>query len=392
MAPDTPDESFEPIDWDDVSGRRRLMTRRTGAFCIMVSLLGCWFFYDYVIVPPGKPTIGQWNATALDWLFGLSLLVFVFYLLVPLVQNRRLTRRYWRQLRTNPLAVASLGYLCLFFLLGLFGPLIVGQPGATSTTIDQPPVGVSISTFAAGHCVGEVSNGMCHGTLRHPFGTTLGGVDVLTAVIAGMRVALELALIATMLLVPLATVVGTVAAYIGGWVDEILMRYVDIQQVIPAFFVYIIAQFLYGPSLLLLVVIFGLLNWGGTARLVRSETLQKRETGYVRAAKNTGADELHVIRQHLLPNVSNTVITAVTLQIPLLIIMEATLSYLGLGDTTVYSWGTLIALGMNRFPSFWWTATFPIVLLVCTTVSFSLFGDALRDVLDPQLQTDTEQP
>jgi peptide/nickel transport system permease protein len=184
--------------------------------------------------------------------------------------------------------------------------------------------------------------------------------------------------------VPIATVVGTTAAYFGGRVDSLLMRYVDLQQVIPAFFVYLVVQFLYGGSVFLLVLVFGLLNWGGVARLVRSDALEEVESGYVKAAESAGHGRLRIVRRHLLPNVSSTVLTAVTLQIPTLLIIEATVSYLDLGARTQLTWGLLIAGGFteNTFPSQWWIAASPVLALILTTVSFSVLGDALRDALD----------
>jgi peptide/nickel transport system permease protein len=192
------------------------------------------------------------------------------------------------------------------------------------------------------------------------------------------------ALITATLLVPIATVVGTVAATVGGWVDAVLMRYVDVQQAVPAFFIYIVAQFLYYPSLALMVGVFGLLNWGGMARLVRADALRTREEGFVLAAKSSGNSPLRVVRRHIVPNVSTTILTAVTLQIPTLIIIEATLSYLVLGDPRVYSWGQMVGVGMREFPTYWWVPTMPVVALLLTVVSLNVLGDALRDAFDPE--------
>ncbi|MDY6765493.1 MAG: ABC transporter permease [Halobacteria archaeon] len=378
------DEVFDAIEWDETSTGRPLLGVRTGVFLIAVGLLVGAFLYDYFYIPANEPTVAEWNISGLDWLFILSILIMFFYLIVPLALNPRLTRHYWRQLRTNKLAVASLIYLILFFILGTVGPIFLGQPQLRPTAIREPPLG--FSTPALGSCIGPVVDGHCHGTLKYPLGTTIGGQSVLTYSIAGMRVALEVSLITAMLLVPLATAIGTVAAYFGGWVDELLMRYIDIQQVIPPFFVYIVAQFVYGPSLLLMIGIFGLLSWGGTARLVRSEALQKTESEYVMAAKSAGVSRFQIIRKHIVPNSSNTVITAVTLQMPTLIVIEATLSFLKLGSPGEFSWGNIIATGMNEFPTYWWIATFPALFIAITIVSFNLLGDALRDVFDPRLR------
>jgi peptide/nickel transport system permease protein len=259
--------------------------------------------------------------------------------------------------------------------------------GRYGIPIYQPPVGFGVSEHAATVCSGSVSDGKCWGTFLHPLGTTNTGKDVLAFVAQGARIELKLAFVSGMILVPVATVVGTVAAQFGGRVDSLLMRYVDLQQVIPAFFVYLVAQFLYGGSLLLMVVVFGLLNWGGVARLVRSEALKKRETGYVKAAQAAGSSRLAVVRRHLMPNVANAVVTAITLQIPMLLVIETTLSYLGLGPMQGQSWGYLIETNIHdkNFPTLvWWSVAAPVGFLVATVVSLNLLGDALRDVLDPR--------
>lgn len=374
--------TFETVEWSDTG--RPAPDPRTTAFAVAVLGLGLLFAYDRFVVPPRTPIAGEWDPASIDWLFYLSLLVATFYLVVPLYRNRPLTRYYWDQLRTDRLAVASLAYLGLFVVVGALGPVVVGEPSLTAAPSFQPPAFASVPSGFVGRCAGPVVDGRCHGTLAHPFGTAGNGYDVLVYVVGGMRVALEVALVTATLLVPLATAVGTVAAHFGGWVDEVLMRYVDVQQVVPPFFVYIIAHFVYGGSLLLFVTIFGVLNWGGIARLVRSEALQKNEAVYVAAARSAGAGRLLVVRRHLVPNVSSTVVTAVTLQVPTLILFEATVSFLDLAAPGVPSWGNVIANGMQGFPVYWWIATVPAAFVFATVVSFNLLGDALRDVLDPR--------
>lgn len=377
-----PDELGQP-------GGLRGLSWPTLGFLASVAATAAAFVYDHQFVPGSDPLVGEWRVTPLDWLTVLSLAVLVFYLVVPLARDRRLTRYYWRRLRGHPLAVASLAYLVVFFVLGIVGPVLVSQPEHELLARHQPPYGVAIPENLVVECVGRVSDGMCHGSLAHPLGTTGFNTDVLAFTIEGMQVALQVSLVTAMLVVPIATAVGTLAAQLGGWVDEVLMRYVDIQQTIPPFFVYIVAQFLVGPSLLLIVGIFGLLNWGGTARLVRSEALAKREAEYVLAARSAGSSSLRTVRKHIVPNVSNTVLTAVTLQMPALIVIEATLSYLGIGPDGVGSWGNIVFHGMESFPIYWWVAVFPVLAILVTVVAFYVLGDALRDTLDPRLREAT---
>jgi peptide/nickel transport system permease protein len=180
--------------------------------------------------------------------------------------------------------------------------------------------------------------------------------------------------------------VGTLAGYLGGTVDDLLMRYVDIQQTVPAILVYLVGVYLLRRSLFLVVLVFGLLSWGGIARVVRSEVKQRKRESYVRAARAAGASRLGVVRDHVLPNVSNTVLTAVTIQVPTLLLAEASLGYLGLGERYSKSLGQLVRLGTTEFDftQVPWVATEAALALALTAVAFNLFGDALRGALDPR--------
>ncbi|WP_458188854.1 ABC transporter permease [Haladaptatus sp. NG-WS-4] len=394
----TRNDTFDAIEWDEYATESRSISVWTKAFFLVAIALTLGALYDFVVVPDDKPIVVEWNPPILDWLFMLSLAVFAFYVLVPLYQNRDLTRRRWQHLRTNRLAVASLAYLVFFFVAGLVVPMFHAPLEDAVTAADgfrygispyQPPFGFSVPFYGIGitHCVGVLENKVCHGSLIHPLGTTGSGEDVLLEILQGMRISLQVTLITATLIVPLATTVGTVAAYFGGRVDELLMRYVDIQQAIPPLFVFLLLEALYGGSILLMIGVFGLLSWGSTARLVRSEALQKRELGFIRAARNAGSSRSEIIRRHLLPNVSSTVLVAVTLQIPTLILIEAMLGYFQLHGAGQNSWGYLIyAAFTNDFhPTLlWWAEVLPVVFLMLTVASFNFLGDALREILDPR--------
>ena len=393
------DARFESIDWEEIDTGASVLGRRTTTFLGSLGVLAALFCYDWFVVTGNESTFGtqgglSWGVTRLDWLFMLSLLALFFYVIIPLARNRQQTKQYWRRFRTNRVAVASLFYLIGFLTLGTLGPLFLGTPEPNLLTKYQPPAFFTVeSGSVALNCVGDVTkagtSSRCHGSLRYPLGTTSSGEDMLTVIIAGMRVSLQVALISSMVVVPIATAVGTVAGYAGGLVDEILMRYVDIQQSVPAFLVYLILIFVLNRSLFLIVLVFGLLSWGGVARLVRSETLQRREEGYIMAAENAGVSRFQILRRHLLPNVSNTVITATTHLIPLLILAEAAIAFLNLGPVVLPSWGQMIARGLRNeyFPQTWWISTIPLLFLLTTIVAFSILGDALRDALDPRGET-----
>jgi len=191
-------------------------------------------------------------------------------------------------------------------------------------------------------------------------------------------------LIATLLSITLAAAVGLTAAYYGGLVDEVLMRYVDIQITFPTFFLFLLLAYTVGGSLFVLILIFGLFGWGSSARIMRAEALQRREEPYIQAAKNAGASSFWTVRRHLLPNISNSLITAASLTIPSIILAEAAIAFLGLGDLTVASWGRIISGGRDQLRTAWWIATIPGVFLFFTILAFNFLGDALRDALDPR--------
>lgn len=383
-------DTFESVDWDETGSRLSTLSRRDRGALLTGLVLVAVFLYDYLVLPASRPTITvpvEWNVTQLDWLFVTTLLAIVFYVAVPLYDNRRLTAYYWREFKKNRMAVISLVYLLVVFCIGVVGPLLLDKPTLALDRAYQPPVYMSVDSTVPVNCLGGVVDGRCQGTMAHPLGTTGDGKDILVLVVYGMQVSMKVGLISTLLVVTIGTAVGTVAAYGSGLVDELLMRYVDIQLVFPAFFLYLLLTYLFGGSLFMFILIFGLTGWGSIARLVRSEALQRAEEEYITAARSAGAGTLYVIRRHLVPNVSNSVITAATLLIPGFILFEASLSFLSLGDPTVPSWGQVIANGRSDLSTAWWVSTVPGVFLFTTILAFNFMGDALRDALDPRQET-----
>ena len=370
MATDTRGDTFDSIDWDGIDTEDRGVSRL--AIVEAATFLGTAvaFAYDYLVVPEGDPLVLGWNVTSVEWLFLVVLLLGLFHVAVPLARNRRMTAYYWRQFSKNRLAVASGGYLCLVFLIGVLGPVIWAAP---NETIDYgaayaPPV------FLGGDLA----------SFDHALGTDAQGRHLWHLIVYGIRVSFEVGLIATALAITIGTVVGATAANFGGYVDELLMRYVDLQQTFPVFILLVLLIYLYEASLLLIIVLYGLFGWEGTARLVRSEALQRTEEAYVRAAEAAGGSRWWIVRRHIIPNVSSTVITAATLSIPVFILGEATLSFLGFGDPSTFSWGRTINAGRSDLDSAWWISTIPGLVLFLTVLAFNFVGDALRDAVDPR--------
>jgi peptide/nickel transport system permease protein len=388
--------TIEPIDFDSVEGRRLRVRPRTLAFVVTVLVIAAAGYYEHQVIPNLVPFWG-WTADPMGYLLYESLMVVLFFLVVPLAKRPALLKRYWWQLKSRYLALGSVLYLLFFAFVGIFGPGLVQRfnighvDSPYGPPLAQPPVGTTIQ-FNGGFgapprtCLGPVKNGYCHGTWNFPLGTTQWGADVIDLTVQGFRVALEISLVTAAIIVPIATVVGTAAAYYGGWIDELLMRYVDVQLVIPAVFLVIVLQQMIGRSLLHIVLVFGLLNWGGTARIVRAEALQRIEEGYVKAAESAGASSFAVLYRHVVPNVSNTIVTAVTQQMPMLIVAEVTIAYFGFGSPLAQSWGLTIGTGLDHFPQYWWLAVVPAVPMILTILAFHVVGDQMREIVDLQME------
>lgn len=387
-APTPGETPLEPIDWDRLDSKSRTVPRRLIAFVVGLVAMGALYRHTSahhvgVLIP--------WEPTMLTWLYRVSLLTLACFGLPPLVRNTARTGRYWRRFRGDRVAVVCLAYLIVFVLLATVGATIVGHPSSQLGDARQPPVlfgakdGLVVSS-----CVGPVVEGYCRGTLSHPLGTNALGQDMIALIVNGMHVSFQVAVITAVLMIPVATVVGLVAGYVGGFVDDALMRYVDVQQSVPAFVVYLILVFVIGPSLFAYVVVFGLLNWGSIARLVRSEVIQRREEGYIEAAKSAGVSRLTILRTHLLPNVSNTILVGATKKVPQIVLLETALTFIGLGDVGRWylSFGDTINSGFHTGYTdpinVWWVWTVPVVALVITIVALSIVGDTLRDVYDPR--------
>lgn len=366
--------------------------KRTAVFALVLTALGGWFVYDSQF-NDGYTLFGAlgWLATPLDWLFMASVVVFAVYVVHPLATDRALARRYWRRLRRRPETVIALGVLCGFFVAGAVGPSLAGRPELRYLYAYQPPAFGSIDARFVTRCAGRIADGRCHGSLRFPWGTDRNGFGIGQFALSGLRVSLYVAFITSMFVVPIGVAVGTAAGYYGGPVDSFLMRYAEIQETVPALVVYMFLFPITGESLFVIIVLFGFLGWGGIARRVRSDVRQRRQSELVTAAKSAGGSDLHIVRVHVLPNVSNTIVAAMTQQIPVFLLTEAGIAFLGFESADVRSLGKLIARGVTveapatpGFPEKWWVATIAAVTLALVVVAFELVGDALRDAADPR--------
>ncbi|GMR13453.1 MAG: hypothetical protein BMS9Abin29_1663 [Gemmatimonadota bacterium] len=243
-----------------------------------------------------------------------------------------------------------------------------------------------IAPYEPGITAGFGSEGMLRPSLDHPFGTDRLARDVLTMVLYGARISLSIGLIAVAISVTIGTILGAVSGYLGGWPDSVIMRVVDVVIAFPRLVLLIAVVALFDSSLMLIILVLGLTQWPATTRLVRGEVLSLRERDFVQAARALGYSRARIIFRHIVPNALGPVIVATTLGIGDMILLEAGLSYLGLGvQGDVPSWGAIVADGQSNMLNAWWPATFAGLAIVFTVVSFNLVGDGLRDALDPHL-------
>jgi len=235
---------------------------------------------------------------------------------------------------------------------------------------------------------GDLLNARLSGpSLKHPLGTDQFARDILSRLLYGARISLAIGLIAVSISITIGSLIGAISGYAGGWIDALLMRLVDAVIAFPRLVLLIAIVALFEPSIFLIVAILGLTQWPQTARLVRGEILSLREREFIQAGRALGFSRPRIILRHLLPNTLGPVIVAATLGIGDTIVLEAGLSFLGLGvQPPTPSWGTMVADGRNYLLGAWWISTFPGLAIVALVLSFNLAGDGLRDALDPRLR------
>lgn len=222
-------------------------------------------------------------------------------------------------------------------------------------------------------------------TPAHPLGTDGFGRDVLARLLAGGRVSLAVGLLSMAVAVSVGVLVGALSGYAGGAADAALMRLTELVMVFPTFFLIILVVASFGGSLPLLVLVIGLTSWPVGARILRGEVLRTRERDFVTAARAIGATEARILVRHVLVNVVAVVIVSATIRVGTNILIEAGLSYLGLGvQPPLASWGNMVADGARVIRTDWWLTLIPAVAIFVTVLGFNLLGEGLRDLLDPR--------
>lgn len=219
----------------------------------------------------------------------------------------------------------------------------------------------------------------------HPMGTDNFGRDVLSRALWGGRVTQLIGLLSMAVSVVVGVVVGGLAGFYGRGIDGVLMRLTETVVTFPTFFLLITLVAVFGARLWLLVLAIGLTSWPITARVVRAEFLSLREREFVQAARALGAGSLRTMGRHILPNVVPVIVVAATLRVAYVILLEAGLSYLGVGvQPPAASWGSMVADGREHLFRAWWISFFPGLFIFLTVMTYNLVGDGLRDAFDPQ--------
>ena len=289
---------------------------------------------------------------------------------------------FWRRFRRDRLALASLAFVVLLLVVAVAAPLVVrllGLPG--------PDVQNARLTDSFGSPLGP--------SLAHPFGVDQLGQDVMSRVIYGTRVSLEVGILGTAAATLIGVVVGLLAGFYRGWIDTLLSRLVDVVLAIPILLLGLgigaacavrgcVAGFVQ-PGLGVIVFVVALAGWPYIARIVRGLVLSLREKEFVEASRSLGASDLRIMFREILPNLLAPIIVYSSLLIPQNILFEAALSFLGVGiRPPTASWGQMIAAATPIFSTAWWYMAFPGLALLLAVLAFNLLGDGLQDALNPK--------
>ncbi|MBN8608533.1 MAG: ABC transporter permease subunit [Caulobacterales bacterium] len=286
------------------------------------------------------------------------------------IKGRSLWEDARRRLMRNPAAVASLYVVAILVLLAAFGPLLWVHP---YDTIFEDRVGIA-PTFEN----------------MHLFGTDTEGRDMVARILFGLRISLLVGLAATAVALTIGVTWGAIAGFIGGAVDDVMMRFVDVLYSIPfVFFVIVLMTVVqFDSPLLNLVLIFcaiGAVEWLTMARIVRGQTIALRKKEFVEAARAAGAKPLEIVFRHIVPNVLGPVVVFATLNIPVIILAESFLSFIGLGvQEPLTSLGRLISDGARQMLNAPWMLITPAITMLITLLALNFLGDGLRDALDPK--------
>lgn len=303
------------------------------------------------------------------------------------MKGHSLKNVFWRRFRKNRLAAAGGVVVVLMFFAAVFAPFISPY---NPDDIDRKHILESPS-------------------LKHPLGTDDLGRDVLSRMILGSRISLSVGFVSVGIATLIGIFLGALSGYYGGWVDRIIMRFIDIMLTIPTFFLILaviafidpniwsssaipgwiresLRVILIDPNIMNIMIVIGLTSWMGVARLVRAEVLSLKEREFVLAARALGTGDMNIIFRHIMINSMAPVFVSAVLGIAGAVLVESALSFLGIGvQPPAPSWGNILTLGKDNIEIAWWLSVFPGLAILITVLSYNLVGEGLRDALDPRL-------
>jgi peptide/nickel transport system permease protein len=271
----------------------------------------------------------------------------------------------WESVYKNKLMLAGSGIVLLLMVVSMLAPWIAPyDPGQINlNNVLMPP------------------------SADHLFGTDPLGRDVFSRMIYGARISLKVGFVATGLAIIIGTVLGAVSGYYGGWVDSVIMRFVDIMLCFPTFFLILAVIAFLEPSIWNIMIVIGLTGWMGVTRLVRADFISLKERDFVNAARAIGASDIRIIFMHILPNSMASILVAATLGIAGAILTESALSFLGIGvQPPTPSWGNILTAGKDNIDIAWWLSLYPGLAILITVVGYNLLGEGIRDLFDPRLK------
>jgi peptide/nickel transport system permease protein len=272
---------------------------------------------------------------------------------------------FWKRFRRTHLAMAGALIVVLLFAVALLAPYLSPyDPGAINIKI----------------VLQEPSPG-------HPFGTDALGRDVLSRMIWGSRISLLVGFVAMGIASLIGVFLGALAGYYGRWVDNLIMRFVDIMLCFPTFFLILAVVAFLEPSIWNIMIIIGVTGWMGVARLVRAEFLSLKERDFTTAERALGAKDFRIIFSQILPNALAPVLVSATLGVAGAILTESALSFLGIGvQPPTPSWGNILTAGKDNIEIAWWLSLYPGLAILITVLGYNLLGEGIRDAIDPRLK------
>ncbi len=275
--------------------------------------------------------------------------------------------KFWQKFSRNRLAVAGLVIIIVFLFIAVFCSFLAPYPpdmqNMSYDGIPQPP------------------------SLKHLFGTDNYGRDLFSRALYGSRISLIVGLGSVAIYMLVGLILGSFSGYYGSWPDTVIMRLSDIMLSIPVFFFILALQVIFTPSVYNVILVIGFTGWAAPTRLMRSQALSLRESLFVEAARSCGAGNIYIIFRHIIPNSLSPMIVMATLGIASAILMESTLSFLGLGvQEPQASWGNMLMRAQEYISTAPWMALFPGLLIMFIVLAFNFLGEGIRDAMDPKLK------